>query len=101
MGEFADVGITCDLFCINMCGNEVPCPVATDDKSNSQLHHGPVAFQVNGKWGLRDEAANVIVEPIYDHIGKFRDGLAVYTVDMGEKAGYIDETGKIIWPACK
>jgi hypothetical protein len=59
----------------------------------------------NGKRGFIDKDGNVIIEPKYDMIEIFKDGLARVTVGAeysygyirkGGKRGYIDVTGKIV-----
>lgn len=79
---------------------------ATDAEVNESL----VAFEQAGKWGFKDTAGQVVVEPKYDKVGRFRYGLAPVNVGAkvehyfnpatktGGKWGYIDERGELIVP---
>ncbi len=55
-------------------------------------------FQVekNGKTGFRDLDGKIVIEPIYDMAEMFSEGYSAVTV--GEKHGFIDETGKYVLP---
>ena len=55
-------------------------------------------FQVekNGKTGFRDLDGKIVIEPIYDMAEIFSEGYSAVTV--GEKHGFIDETGKYVLP---
>lgn len=49
-------------------------------------------------YGFINDNGNIVVEPIFNEIGSFREGLAYVTVieEKDVKAGYIDTTGKIV-----
>jgi hypothetical protein len=49
----------------------------------------------SGKNGYIDKAGKVVIEPRFDVVGEFSEGLAV--VSIGGKWGYIDKTGKYVW----
>jgi hypothetical protein len=55
-------------------------------------------FQVmeNGKTGFRDLDGNIVIKPIYDNAEMFSEGLS--TVQIGNKYGLIDETGRYVLP---
>jgi hypothetical protein len=55
-------------------------------------------FQImeNGKTGFRDLDDNIVVKPIYDNAEMFSEGLS--TVQIGNKYGLIDETGRYVLP---
>jgi hypothetical protein len=48
-----------------------------------------------GAWGFIDKIGEVKVKPIYNESESFQDGLAM--VRIGEKRGYIDSTGILVW----
>ena len=54
----------------------------------------------NGKWGVIDKGGIFLIQPIYDTLGVFEDGLAM--VRLGElstaRYGYIDWTGTEVIP---
>lgn len=63
--------------------------------------------KASGKYGVIDRKGNIIVQPKYNDIGFFKNGLAIvsnYNYQTGEgediitKRGYIDTTGKEIIP---
>ncbi len=54
------------------------------------------AYRDNGRYGLKDAAGNVVMEPSYYSINDFYGDYA--TVYTGEKYGLIDRTGKLIVP---
>jgi hypothetical protein len=47
-----------------------------------------------GKYGFMDIKGNIVLEPVYNHIGLFNSGLAC--VSIGQNYGYMDTTGKIV-----
>jgi len=49
---------------------------------------------IGGQWGFVDARGNIIVEPKYDSMGCFHDGLAV--VVYNGKYGFIDKSGEIV-----
>ena len=48
------------------------------------------------KFGLIDKTCKYVVEPQFDGIANFSEGLALAW--LGEKAVYIDKTGKVVIP---
>lgn len=46
------------------------------------------------KWGFIDKKANTIVEPQYEWVREFSEGLAA--VEINDKWGYIDKAGKVV-----
>lgn len=57
----------------------------------------PISFEEDGKWGLKDAAANVIVPPTYDLEPTFRDGLG--RVRVNGKWGFLNHDGQMVIPA--
>ena len=51
-------------------------------------------IMVGSKWGLINSDGDIIIEPKYDFITKFRGGFAV--VGIGNKQGIIDDVGREI-----
>jgi hypothetical protein len=51
---------------------------------------------VKGKVGFMDNTGNVVIEPTYDDVYPFSDGLA--PVELHGKWGYVDKTGAVIVP---
>ena len=58
--------------------------------------NGLCLIRTNDGYGLIDLNGNVVVEPIYDEINNFYDGLA--KVELDELYGYINTKGEIIIP---
>jgi WG repeat protein len=55
----------------------------------------------SGKWGFINHSGNFIVNPQYDSVDDFTtSGFAQVMIGLGKdaKIGYIDKTGKIVWP---
>ena len=48
------------------------------------------------KSGFIDMHGNIVIEPAFDRVSSFRNGLAWVDID-DNKRGYIDRTGKYIW----
>ena len=57
---------------------------------------GLSAFYENGKWGFVGRGGNVEIEPAFDEVGDFSEGLCV--VKVGDKYGVIDKKGNYIHP---
>lgn len=75
--------------------------VLNDPRVNSKEvgeREGIKYFQVmeNGKTGFRDLDGNIVIKPIYDNAEMFSEGFS--TVQIGNKYGLIDETGKYVLP---
>jgi hypothetical protein len=53
----------------------------------------------NGKWQYIDKNANVILSVPYEQVDSFKHGLAAVAEgpDGGQKFGYINKNGKVIW----
>ena len=51
---------------------------------------------LNGKWGLVNKTGKEVVEPKYDAIGPFSQGLA--KVQLDDKWGFIDKQGEEVIP---
>jgi hypothetical protein len=51
------------------------------------------------EWGYIDRAGNWVVEPQFDHALPFDGELAM--VDQDRKIGYIDRSGRFVWPLTK
>lgn len=54
----------------------------------------------SGKWGFKDEKGTIVIEPKYDDIASFSEGLVAVNIGKqglfgsGGKWGFIDEAGK-------
>ncbi|EAK1349894.1 WG repeat-containing protein, partial [Campylobacter coli] len=49
---------------------------------------------LNGKWGFIDKSGKIVIEPKFDGVGNFSEGLA--GVELNGKWGFIDKSGKIV-----
>jgi hypothetical protein len=80
-------------------GNEV-IPCIYDDVRH--FREDMAAVQIDGKWGFINKAAKIVVEPQYDYVGTFINGLA--SVRMGGYNeppmyfGFVDKDGNEIIP---
>ena len=66
-----------------------------EDKNTLSYGH-IVKFQINGKYGFKDELDNIIISPKYDYIGEFKCGIAKYRIKG--LYGYINDEGLEITP---
>lgn len=50
------------------------------------------------KWGYVDRTGKMVIEPRFDDVGKFSEGLAPFSVGLFDKAkwGFIDKTGSVV-----
>lgn len=48
------------------------------------------------KWGFIDKTGTMVIKEQFDAVDQFLDGIAM--VQVGKKVGYIDKTGKYVWP---
>ena len=56
-------------------------------------------IEENGKFGFIDVTGKIVIEPVYDKVEPFSDGLACVLNEEGnvtKKWGYIDKTGKYV-----
>ena len=60
-------------------------------KSQSDLF----PIQQNNKWGFIDNTGKVVIEPQFEFVDKFSDGLALVNVG-NRKMGYIDSSGQFV-----
>ena len=59
-----------------------------------RFFEGLAKIEMGRKQGFIDKQGNVIIPPIYDWVGYFKNGLALVVKD--KKCGYIDKTGNEI-----
>lgn len=52
----------------------------------------------NGKKGAINQYGEVVVEPIYDYLHEYSEGMAVFWSDKKKKYGFIDEKGNVVVP---
>jgi hypothetical protein len=58
---------------------------------------GLAAVQIAGKWGYIDTKGQMVISPQpWKSARAFHNGLA-YVVTNGNRAGYINRTGKVVW----
>ena len=48
----------------------------------------------DGKYGFIDKTGKVVIEPQYDYVEPFSEGMA--RVEVGDKWGFVDEKGKLV-----
>ena len=51
--------------------------------------------KTGGKWGFIDRKGNWLINPQFDAVSPFRNGLAQVT--LGGIRGYINTAGKYVW----
>ncbi|RSK42388.1 WG repeat-containing protein [Hymenobacter perfusus] len=58
------------------------------------LHHPRqwLAARINGRWGVLDATGQLVVQPVYDEVKPFSEGMAA--VKQGAKWGFIGEDGQ-------
>ena len=78
-------GIIADIIYINKKGNEVEQPV---DESPKELY---VKYWEDDKVGYKDTIGNIIVPAKYSSLGKFSCGVAVATLEYGERGHGMEE----------
>jgi hypothetical protein len=66
--------------------------VAAQEKQSSDLFK----IRVNGKFGFIDRSGNVVIQPQFQGVYDFSNGLAKIYVGGKFDTAYIDETGKIV-----
>jgi WG containing repeat len=67
-------------------------PITTAQSNSDEL----IGFGQNNRVGYMDRQRRIIVQPKFDRVGEFREGLA--WVVINKKLGYIDKTGKVTIP---
>jgi len=57
--------------------------------------------EINGKWGFIDSSGKIAIEPTFDYVESFSEGLAPFKqiINGKDKFGYINPKGEIIIPA--
>jgi hypothetical protein len=83
---------------INTKGEELF--VLQNAESVFNFSEGLAAFSVRDqddkvKWGFVNTKGEIKIQPQYNSVGNFSDGMAVFTAEGG-KYGYIDKEGKIV-----
>lgn len=68
--------------------------INSDDNNPIIVSLRTEATGVRAKYGLIDKAGNVILEPTYDYIYGYSDGLA--KANLGDKTVFIDVNGKVV-----
>lgn len=69
--------------------------ISEEEKNKPQISEGEIRVV---KWGLINEIGKIVVNPIFDNIENFSEGLAVASRGIGNfsTCGYIDKTGKYV-----
>ncbi len=67
-------------------------PITTAQSNSDEL----ISFAQNNRIGYMDRQGRIVVQPKFDNVGKFSEGLAWVVID--KKLGYIDKTGKVKIP---
>ena len=71
------------------------CAAVVLTATSADLHGEPNQdlFRVDkdGKWGFIDETGQIVIEPVYEGVAPFSEGLAAVRLDG--KFGYINKAG--------
>jgi hypothetical protein len=88
LSEVPQTGITGD--------EERDKAISEEEKNKPRISEGGPIRVV--KWGLINEMGKIVVNPIFDNIENFSEGLAVASVGIGNFStyDYIDKTGKYV-----
>lgn len=63
---------------------------------NKKFFEGMTEFIENDKFGFMDITGKIIIEPRFDSVGQFSEGLASVRAVWNEGTGYIDTTGQYV-----
>jgi hypothetical protein len=79
-----------------MCVIFLSVSITSCSKSSKQKEDMSL-FRVvqNGKYGFIDKTGKFVINPQFDEVSGFMEGLC--SVRVGDKLGYIDKTGKDVW----
>lgn len=77
----------------NASAIQKPQPIKLPPLKNAD---GLYKFFKAGKWGYKNEAGNVVIEPQFDEAYNFSEGLAA--VEQQEKVGFINTAGELVIP---
>ena len=71
--------------------------------SVDRMRYGLAKVKIGGKWGYIDKTGKYVVNPQFDEVWSFSEGLAGVIIGdwKTSKWGYIDKTGKYIWEPTK
>lgn len=71
------------------------------NKSEYRYYEGLATAEKDGKWGFVDKSENFVIEPKYDYVARFSEGLAMVAMKNNDNTytyGYIDKKGKEVIP---
>ena len=57
---------------------------------------GLAAVKTENGWGFVDENGDFAIEPAFEAVGSFSEGLCAAITEEGEQWGYIDKSGKVV-----
>lgn len=57
---------------------------------------GLAAVKTENGWGFVDENGDFAIEPAFEAVGSFSEGLCAAITEAGEQWGYIDKSGKVV-----
>ena len=83
-----------------------PVSIAQQYEAADDFSEGLAAVKIKGRWGYIDKAGRTVIKPQFDNAEKFIEGIAAVSVGWANgdvpqtkaKGGYIDRTGKYVWP---
>ena len=93
--------------CHNAQQNQASAPSTNEIRKKSSAYDGLLTVEVGGKYGFVDRTGKVVINPQFDSVSQFSEGLAVVCLGKCEffanqihpdesKYGYIDESGKFV-----
>jgi len=74
------------------CGGEKEKPEV--NREPAEVETGPAPVERDGKWGFADVDGKILIEPRYDEVRRFHDGLAA--VRRGKEWNFINERGRYV-----
>jgi hypothetical protein len=91
-------GYTQVLFCGDIVYIDSQGNIASDQHAAAAGYapDGRVIREIEGKFGFVDAANRLVVQPIYDEVRDFSEGLAA--VRLGDRWGFVDRDGAVVVP---
>ena len=81
-------------FFINVAGR-MQFPGVQCESLNSEFSDGLAPVRFGRQWGFIDKSGSTSIQPIFDRVGNFRNGLAVAVA--GRDHGWINTKGEFVW----
>jgi hypothetical protein len=89
------------VFKLNGCGyidmqGKVAIPPDPNIRTAESFSEGLASVEIKGKWGYINKSGSIVIEPKFQEVSPFTNGLAYVKVNAASE-GFINHSGQYVW----